>query len=219
MGTMWGQTDRGKGLHMATLLYQGHGSLRLTTDAGHVIYIDPFMGDDELYAAPADLVLVTHQHHDHTSIHRMPHAPGCVVWQNMDAHPSPDAYLTQSFLDGELVAEAVQAYNHHHDPAACVGYLVRVDGLTLYFAGDTGVTDQMRTDLPARNIDYAFLPGDGIYTMTAEEAGEAANLIRARHAVPIHLKPVQPYGPEEAQRFARIAHNALLVPAGESIRL
>ena len=30
---------------MATLLYQGHGSLRVTTDNGHVIYIDPFAGD------------------------------------------------------------------------------------------------------------------------------------------------------------------------------
>ena len=48
---------------MATLLYQGHGSLRLTTDSGRVIYIDPFAGEG--YDAPADLILVTHQHHDH----------------------------------------------------------------------------------------------------------------------------------------------------------
>lgn len=44
---------------MATLLYQGHGSLRLTTDSGKVIYIDPFAGEG--YGAPADLILVTHQ--------------------------------------------------------------------------------------------------------------------------------------------------------------
>ena len=51
---------------MAELLYQGHGSLRLTTAAGTVVYIDPFMGDG--YDVPADLVLVTHQHYDHRSI-------------------------------------------------------------------------------------------------------------------------------------------------------
>lgn len=48
---------------MATLLYQGHGSLRLTTDSGKVIYIDPFAGEG--YDEPADLILVTHQNHDH----------------------------------------------------------------------------------------------------------------------------------------------------------
>lgn len=42
---------------MAKLLYQGHGSLRLITDSGKVIYIDPFAGEG--YDVPADLILVT----------------------------------------------------------------------------------------------------------------------------------------------------------------
>ena len=46
---------------MAILLYQGHGSFRLSTDGGKVIYIDPFASEG--YGVPADLILVTHQHH------------------------------------------------------------------------------------------------------------------------------------------------------------
>lgn len=41
---------------METLLYQGHGSLRFTTDGGKVIYIDPFAGEG--YDKPADFAYV-----------------------------------------------------------------------------------------------------------------------------------------------------------------
>ena len=40
------------------ILYQGHGSLRMTTGDGKVIYIDPYAGEG--YDIPADLILVTH---------------------------------------------------------------------------------------------------------------------------------------------------------------
>ena len=199
---------------MAELLYQGHGSLRLTTDAGTVVYIDPFMGEG--YDLAADLVLVTHQHFDHTATGKMPHAPGCVVWQNMDAHPDARTYLTRTF--GDVTVEAVEAYNDKHPKDECVGYLVSADGLLLYFAGDTSTTAQMAT-FAARGIDYAFLPGDGIYNMDVAEAARCAALIGARHNVPIHLKPVEPYGEAEARRFAELAPDALLVRAGECVRL
>jgi L-ascorbate metabolism protein UlaG (beta-lactamase superfamily) len=199
---------------MTTLLYQGHGSLRLTTNVGTVLYIDPYMGEG--YDVPANLVLVTHQHYDHTAVDKMPHAPGCVVWQNMDAHPTPQSYVTRTF--GDVTVEAVEAYNDMHPKDECVGYVVSVDGLVLYFAGDTSTTSQM-SRLASRRIDYACLPGDGIYNMNVDEAARCARTIGARHNVPIHLKPVKPYGEQEALRFASLAPNALLVRAGESIEL
>lgn len=49
-----------------TLLYQGHGSLRIVTGEGKVIYIDPYAGEG--YDLPADLILITHRHQDHTAV-------------------------------------------------------------------------------------------------------------------------------------------------------
>ena len=43
---------------MAKLLYQGHGSYRITTDDGRVLYVDPYAGEG--YDKPADIVLITH---------------------------------------------------------------------------------------------------------------------------------------------------------------
>ena len=48
------------------LLYQGHGSLRIVTGEGKVIYVDPYAGEG--YDLPADLILVTHGHQDHTAV-------------------------------------------------------------------------------------------------------------------------------------------------------
>ena len=48
---------------MAKLLYQGHGSFRVSTAEGKVIYIDPYAGEG--YDKPADILLVSHQHGDH----------------------------------------------------------------------------------------------------------------------------------------------------------
>lgn len=199
---------------MTKLLYQGHGSLRFISNAGTVVYVDPYMGEG--YDLAADLVLVTHQHYDHTAIDKMPHAPTCVVWQNMDAHPAPQTYVTRTF--GDVTVEAVEAYNNMHAKDECVGYVVQVDGLQLYFAGDTSTTAQMAS-LANRELDYAFLPGDGIYNMDVDEAARCAKVIGARHNVPIHLKPGKPYGEQEAQRFASLAPRALLVRAGELIEL
>ena len=43
---------------MAKLLYQGHGSYRITADDGRVLYVDPYAGEG--YDKPADIVLITH---------------------------------------------------------------------------------------------------------------------------------------------------------------
>jgi len=53
---------------MPKMLYQGHGSFRLTCDDGRVIYADPCVGEG--HDLPTDVILVTHQHGDHNKIQR-----------------------------------------------------------------------------------------------------------------------------------------------------
>lgn len=196
---------------MAALFYQGHGSLRLTTDSGKVIYIDPFAGEG--YDVPADLILVTHQHYDHNCINLPAKNADCVIWQNFDALQNGE-YQTLK-LDFATV-EAVEAYNHHHAKEECVGYIVTVDGISLYFAGDTGETQEM-SHMKARNLDYAILPMDFTYTMDVEETIRCAQLIAAKHTIPIHMAPGQLFDLDRAKKFT--APGALIVKPGESIQL
>ena len=196
---------------VASLLYQGHGSFRLTTAEGKVIYIDPYAGEG--YDAPADAILITHEHKDHNQTDLVTQAEDCVVFRSADAI-GEDGYV-EADIAGVHV-EPVQAYNQNHDVTKCVGYLVTVGDKVLYFAGDTSKTDQM-AELPEKNIDYAFLPTDGHFNMDMPEAIECAELIQAKHTVPVHMSPGSLFDEERAALFE--TPSALIVAAGETIEL
>ena len=196
---------------MAKLLYQGHGSLRLTSEAGTVVYIDPYIGKG--YDRPADIILVTHQHPDHNRITLPVYGKDCRIIQNGDALVDGEY---RKFEIKDIGIEATEAYNRNHPKSECVGYLVTVDGKLLYFAGDTAKTRQMER-LAQRKIDFAFLPIDGIYTMNAKEAVVCAELIGAKHTIPIHMKPGSLFDSKMAARFA--TGSALILKPGHEVDL
>jgi L-ascorbate metabolism protein UlaG (beta-lactamase superfamily) len=197
---------------MPKLLYQGHGSFRLTSDDKTVIYIDPFSGTG--YDVPADVVLVTHQHDDHNQLKLITQKPGCTVISNVEALAGGKH---NKFTVKGIGIEAVEAgYNEYHTPQDSVGYIITIDGLKLYFSGDTSKTPQMST-FAARKLDYAFLCGDGFYNMSLKEAAECAEIIGAKHNVPVHLKPGELFDRELAEQFK--GPNRLIIEAGEEVDL
>ena len=91
----------------ATLLYQGHASLRITIAEGKTIYVDPYAGDG--YDVPADLILITHMHQDHDKVSLIRHKnDDCQTITNKEAL-ADGAY--QTFDLGYVKVEAVQAGN------------------------------------------------------------------------------------------------------------
>ena len=196
------------------LLFQGHGSLRIVTAEGKVIYIDPYAGDG--YDLPADLILITHGHQDHTAVDRIKNKnAGCQVITWKEALVNGE-YKT--FDLGFVTVEAVQAGNNkNHNIKECVGWVLTLpDGKTVYVTGDTSTTDQM-AELAGRNLDYAFYVCDGIYNMDMEEAIACAKLVGAKHSIPYHMAPGKAFDPERAELFD--VPNRLILPAGEEIVL
>lgn len=197
---------------MAKLLYQGHSSFRLISNDGVVVYIDPYIGSG--YDIPADIILITHQHEDHTQIGLITQKEGCTIISNFEALEG-NKHNSFSVLGFDI--EAVEAGNNAgHSLEDSVGYIVKVDGVSLYFSGDTSKTDQMST-LSERNLDYCFLCADGVYNMDLDEAAECAKIIGAKHNVPVHLKPGELFSRERAEKFE--APNRLIIEAGSEIDL
>ena len=196
------------------LLYQGHGSLRIVTSEGKVIYIDPYAGDG--YDLAADLILVSHGHQDHNNVKLIKKRnDGCQVITYKEALVKGE-YKT--FDLGYAKIEAVQAGNNpNHDIRVCVGWLITLsDGVTVYATGDTSTTDQM-AELAERNIDYAFFVCDGVYNMDMKEAIACAKLVNAKHSIPYHMAPGKAFDRKKAESFD--VPNRLIVPAGEEITL
>ncbi len=199
---------------MAKLLYQGHGSFRLVSAGGTVVYIDPFAGTG--YDLPADGILITHEHHDHNCVELVHLKPGGQVHRPADLLQHGSYGKAAIGPDGDILALTVPACNDHHPIDECLGYVINVDDKTMYFAGDTSTTEAMPA-LRLEKLDYAFLPCDGIYNMDVAEASTCAAIINAKHSVPVHMLPGGLFSQEKADAFT--GPGKLVLHPGEEIEV
>ena len=177
-----GETD----MDNVKLFYMGHASLRVVTEDGKVIYIDPFIDSD--YSMPADLILETHDHYDHSQLDKVKNLnDGYKIITEKDALANG---IHNSFVFPFVKITSVEAgYNKNHDVNRCVGYVLEFNnGKKLYVSGDTSKTKQM-AEMSSMNIDYAFYCCDGVYNMDNDEAAECAKLVNAKHNIPYHNAP------------------------------
>jgi L-ascorbate metabolism protein UlaG (beta-lactamase superfamily) len=89
----------------------------------------------------------------------------------------------------DITIEAVPAYNttpgreQFHPKGRDNGYILTLDGLRIYIAGDTEDIPEMAN---LKDIDIAFLPCNQPYTMTIDQAVNAAKIIKPDVLFPYH---------------------------------
>jgi L-ascorbate metabolism protein UlaG (beta-lactamase superfamily) len=174
---------------LENIAWLGHDAFKIA--ASKIIYLDPFelAGDLE----PADVICITHEHHDHCSpedVARIRREDTVVVAaENCRGMLDGDVRYVKAgdtVTIGELSIKAIPAYNvskkFHPREAGGVGYVLTVDGTTIYHAGDSDPIPEME----GLEVDIAMLPVSGVYVATADEAVEAANKIRPKLVIPMH---------------------------------
>ncbi|MDD6039111.1 MAG: MBL fold metallo-hydrolase, partial [bacterium] len=157
--------------------------VKIKTTTGKVIYIDPYFPTKFSYREPADFILVTHGHSDHNNMSLCTQKEDCKVIKWGDALIDGEY---QVFEYDDIRIEAVPSGgNSNHKITNNVGYLVTVDGVTVYHSGDTSFAEETKC-IADKEIDYAMYTVNGAYTMGPEEATEMADYIGARVNIPIH---------------------------------
>ena len=185
------------------ITWLGHDGFLIKGD-GKTIAIDPFQVKD---SEPADIILVTHEHYDHCSpedIQKLQKASTVIVTEASSAAKlSGDVRVVQPgdklTVEG-IQIEVVPSYNtnksFHPKQNGWLGFIVTVEGVRLYHAGDTDLIPEM----VSFDVDVALLPVSGTYVMTAEEAVEAAKMIKPKLAIPMHYDAIVGSS-DDAQRF------------------
>lgn len=202
-----------------TLNYEGielkwinhHATFRIAKIAGSkVVYVDPWETEPD----KADLILITHAHFDHLSpddVEKLKAAdttivgpPDCIAKLKGNTKAIAPG---QKLSIGGIFIEAFPSYNikperqgFHPKKNNWIGFVVEIDGKRIYHAGDTDKIPEMSSI----KCDIALLPAGGTYTMDGSEAGEAANAINPKIAIPMHWgKAVGSRA--DADNFRRIA--------------
>lgn len=172
-----------------------HSSIKISKSK--TIYVDPF--NIEKNYNDADIIFITHSHYDHYSEKDIEKVRKentfFVVPEDVKIellHKGISNNKIESVKPnqtGEILGikfEAIPAYNvnkkFHPKENNWVGYIIEIDGVRYYIAGDTDINE----DNLKVKCDVCFVPVGGTYTMDYKEAAQFVNQIKPKIAVPIH---------------------------------
>lgn len=189
-------TSKGR---QVNIVFIKHGSIVLDID-GFVVYIDPvtMFGNDLTVLPKADMIIVTHEHHDHFDPKAIEELSSDSTLLYMSERVSELYGRGTGLVPGETVEiepanfsfTTVPAYNispdhlqFHPKERKDIGVVFDIDGFRVYVAGDTEDIPEM-ADLT--DIDVAFIPVNQPYTMTPEQAIHAAEMIHPKILYPYH---------------------------------
>ena len=162
-----------------------HSSIRISKNK--VIYIDPFKIDKNYN--DADIVFITHDHFDHYSEEDIDKVinenttiiiPEELLTKLLRKGINKNAIITvepnEKYMVQGIKFETIPAYNtnktFHPKKNGWVGYIIIINGIRYYIAGDTDITEENKQV----KCDVAFVPVGGTYTMDFKEAARDTGL-------------------------------------------
>ncbi|HEX9979090.1 MAG TPA: metal-dependent hydrolase [Flavobacterium sp.] len=223
------------------ITYYGHAALGIEV-AGKSILVDPFISANpgashiDVNSLPADYILVTHAHNDHTiDVENIASRTGAVIVSNAEiadyyagrghkSHPMNhggswnfdfgkvkyvNAIHSSSFADG----------TYGGNPG---GFVIESEHKNIYIAGDTALTMDMKLIPMRTKLDLAILPIGNNFTMDVEDAIIASDFLECDKILGYHYDTfgyIKINHEESIRKFFNKGKDLMLLPIGESIEL
>ena len=226
------------------LTFLGHACVVLR--GTKTIVIDPFVPTGFPKDIKPDAVALTHAHGDHLDIGTVADLQAHTICMNELAHYLSEQGVSTDPMNigGTVTHDGVRytmtwashsswidiegngKYAGGRYMGSAAGFVITMDGVTVYHTGDTGLFSDMRLIGELYRPDIVFLPIGSRYTMGPREAMMAAEFIGAKHIIPIHYDtfPKVALSSEEVQSFKTTIERTTdlfvhLLKPGESIEL
>ena len=191
-----------------------HSSIKFSK--GVIIYFDPFKIEKNFN--DADIIFITHNHYDHYSeedIDKVKRQDTVIVApedlltkllkKGLEKHNIISVKPNENYTVKGIKFSTIPAYNinkqFHPKKNEWVGYLLELEGVIYYIAGDTDITEENRKV----KCDVAFVPVGGTFTMDYKEAAELINEIKPKIAVPTHYGSIVGEK-EDGANFSRLVN-------------
>ena len=224
-----------------TVQFLGHSSLLLTIGQIHVL-VDPFISGNpkashiDLSTLKADYILLTHAHQDHIlDAEVIAKRTGATIVSNfeivsyyqkmgLNGHPMNhggswefdfgtvkyvNAVHTSSFPDGTYGGQ----------PG---GFIIKGEHKTIYIAGDTALTYDMKLIPLQYKLDLAILPIGNNFTMGVDDALIASDFLECDKILGYHFDTfgyIEIDHQKAIQTFFKKDKDLMLLAIGESISL
>ncbi len=215
------------------ITWLGHSGIKLK--GSKTVYIDPFLtGNPAASITPdeiteADVVVVTHHHGDHlgdafpickktgatlVSVHEV------AVEAEAEGIPNEGMNIGGTIDTKGVKIHMVQAL-HSAEKGDPTGVVIEMDGKTIYHAGDTGLTYDMKLIGEFFKPELSFIPIGDRYTMGISSATMAVEFIQTKKVIPIHYNtfPIVSADPEEFKRRVGDMAEVIILRPGESYTL
>lgn len=224
------------------ITYFGHSALGIKT-AGKNIIVDPFISPNPAAASivvdglAVDYVLLTHAHYDHIQdVERIVDRTGAKLIAN---HEIVTWYNTHRKYEGTAMNQggsmifdfgtlkAVTAVHSSSFPDGTyggnpLGFILRAEGKSIYIAGDTALTMDMKIIPIFDSLDLAIMPIGSVFTMDVDEALVASEWVDCDKIMGVHFDtmPLIAIDHTEAQKkFSDKGKELLLLKIGETLEI
>jgi len=215
------------------ITWLGHSGIKLK--GSKTIYIDPFLtGNPAASTTPdeideADVVVVTHHHGDHLgdafTICKKTGATFVGIHEIAVDAEAEGITAEGMNIGGTIEAKGVKIHMvqalHSAERGDPAGVVIEMDGMTIYHAGDTGLTYDMKLIGEFFKPDLSFIPIGDRYTMGIPSAAKAVEFIQTKKVIPVHYNtfPIVSADPEEFKKIVGDKAEVIILNPGESYSL